>query len=78
MNKVLKDKKVDKDEEEWDRVFFEVDEELPKFIDKIITPHQGLWAYDNQRLIDKFFDIRNQLVDLIIELEIESVDNKNE
>ena len=48
------------EEKIYDRVFSQIDEELPKLLDSI------LW--EDQRFIDTYHDIRNQLVSLIVEM----------
>jgi len=48
-------------EQYYDQVFLEVDEKLPELIGRY-----GLW--EDQNLIDNYHDIRNQLVDFIIEV----------
>ena len=55
----------------YEAVFYAVDEQLPDLIHSIAREEDGqrnLWNLDNQALIDRFFDIRNQVVDFIIEI----------
>ena len=47
--------------EGYDQVFLDVDEKLPELIGSY-----KLW--EDQSLINKYHDIRNQLVDLILEV----------
>ena len=54
----------------YDRVFLQIDEDLPKLIDNTISFHSSLW--ENQRFINTYHDIRNQLVELIIDIKNES------
>jgi hypothetical protein len=48
----------------YDRVFLQIDEDLPKLID-----NNSLW--ENQKFIDTYHDIRNQLVELIINIKFD-------
>ncbi len=52
----------------YEQVFFAVDEQLADLIHNIVKPENNLWNLDNQALIDRFFDIRNQVVDFIVEI----------
>ena len=66
------------EEKIYDRVFLQIDEDLPNLIyitifklklSKLIS-NSSLW--ENQRFIDTYHDIRNQLVELIIDIKNES------
>ena len=61
---------MDRNSEEvaYEQVFFAVDEQLADLIHNIVKPENNLWNLDNQALIDRFFDIRNQVVDFIVEI----------
>ena len=67
----------------YEQVFYAVDEQLANLIHKIVKPENNLWNMDNQALIDRFFDVRNQVVDLIVainqcDLHTEEVEGKND
>ena len=61
---------MDRNPEEvaYEQVFYAVDEQLADLIHNIVKPENNLWNLDNQALIDRFFDIRNQVVDFIVEI----------
>ena len=76
---------MDRNPEEvaYEQVFYAVDEQLANLIHKIVKPENNLWNMDNQALIDRFFDVRNQVVDLIVainqcDLHTEEVEGKND
>ena len=88
MNEILEDKRRkmyqrNPVEVAYEQVFYAVDEQLANLIHKIVKPENNLWNMDNQALIDRFFDVRNQVVDLIVainqcDLHTEEVEGKND